>query len=546
MTERSERLAVLDKEGRAALEKRLLDRQSDRCFICDQVIDLILSQGQLDIDHIVPLAEDGPDEENNFALCHASCNRSKGAADLRVARRMAEFERLQKEARARRERGANLGHILSKYGGSTMKLRLKTELDKVQFTLSGVGDEVIRESSLYTDPLSKMKYFYTILPLQYLHHDDRINPRSIGTSIRGLIEEFMKGRPQLHVALAWWAPDEDGAGPVKVFDGQHKAAAQILLGVNALPVRVFVQPDMNLLLQANTNAGDKLRQVAFDVAVLRHLGSTLFWERARQYQQMKSLREDELSFSEADLVRFFKGEHREMQKYIIDAVRDAITVNTDNKLMEFVEWSGKGADRPLAYNSIERSFFKEFVYKKALETSLDDGVDQGTNPRLLERDQLVRLMSLFAEVFFVGHWDPDIGGRRLESRLQQGEAIPEGHLRAWRIAREEILQAALAWVRLVMEHYYAWTGQVVDKDRLLHRPFPEELWRRIERFLRSLSELPCWIDRNLSLTIFGTKQLRDTWMRIFETGVAPTGVRVLTKPLDLNYMIQEPARVSAD
>jgi hypothetical protein len=78
------------------------------------------------------------------------------------------------------------------------------------------------------------------------------------------------------VGLAWWAPEDDGAGPVKVFDGQHKAAAQILLGARELPVRVFVEPDVNVLLQANTNAGGKLRQVAFDVAVMRHLERALF------------------------------------------------------------------------------------------------------------------------------------------------------------------------------------------------------------------------------------------------------------------------------
>ncbi len=86
-----------------------------------------------------------------------------------------------------------------------------------------------------------MRSFFAAFPLEYLHHDDRINPRSIGANIRGLIEEFLQKRPQLHVALAWWAPETDGAGLLKVFDGQHKAAAQILLGTRELPVRVFVE-----------------------------------------------------------------------------------------------------------------------------------------------------------------------------------------------------------------------------------------------------------------------------------------------------------------
>ena len=83
MAARSEILAALSKEDRAALEKRLLDRQGGVCFICENLIDPVVHQDQLDIDHIEPLAEQGKDDENNFALTHASCNRSKGASDRR-------------------------------------------------------------------------------------------------------------------------------------------------------------------------------------------------------------------------------------------------------------------------------------------------------------------------------------------------------------------------------------------------------------------------------------------------------------------------------
>ena len=42
---------------------------------------------------------------------------------------------------------------------------------------------------------------------------------------------------------------------VMVFDGQHKAAAQVLLGVKKLPLRIFLNPDLDILLTTNTNAG---------------------------------------------------------------------------------------------------------------------------------------------------------------------------------------------------------------------------------------------------------------------------------------------------
>jgi hypothetical protein len=384
-----------------------------------------------------------------------------------------------------------------------------------------------------------MDYFFTPLPIEYIHHDDRINPRSIGQNVRALIEEFLKKRPQLHVGLAWWVPEDDQSGAVKLFDGQHKAAAQILLGVRELPVRVFLQPDLDVLLTANTNAGGKLRQVAFDPAVMRHLGSTLYAERLKQYKAMRGLPENDYSFTEADLVRFFRGERREMERYIIDSQRDAITHNPDNRLLEFVEWSGKSADRPLAYSTIERTFFRELLYKKALDTPIDEGMEQGTNPRFLEREQMIRVMNFFADTFFVGKWDPDFGGYRIENKVQSGEKVPEYHLRAWRIAREEVLANVMRWVRLVIENYFAYTGQIVHADRLLHVRLPDELWRRVERFLINLSNLPCWIDRKLSNTVFGPKQNLDYWEKVFATGKSPNGiVTILAKPLDLPQMIQ--------
>ena len=531
-------LSGLNGEQREQLEQRLHESQGKRCFICDQAVDLFLHKGQLEIDHIDPLLEDGFDAENNFALTHTSCNRSKGASNLRVARRLAEFDRLQEEAQQAGKRGANLGDVLARHGGGTAELTLQVLGNRVEYSLPHAGDNDIHHAPLLHDKLSGMNTFVGQFPLAYLHHDDRINPRSIGSNIRGLIEEFVDRRPQLHVALGWWAPEGDGSGKLRVFDGQHKAAAQILLGVRELPVRVFVDPDTNVLLQANTNAGGKLRQVAFDSAVMRHLGSTLYVERVNQYRRMRSLPDDDYSFSEMDLVRFFRGERREMGRYIVDAQRDAVTHEPENKLLEFVEWAGKIADRPLAYNSIERSFFKEFLYKRALDTPIDQGFEQGSNPRQLERQQLVRIMSLFAEVFFVNHWDPEIGGRRLESRIQKGDAVPEDHLRAWRIAREEVLANVLRWLRLVISHYFAFTGRMIQEDRLLQTRLPDELWDRMRNFLKSLSSLPCWIDRNLSTTVFGPKQNLDYWGKVFETGRAPSGIQILPRPLDLHQMIQ--------
>jgi hypothetical protein len=98
----------------------------------------------------------------------------------------------------------------------------------------------------------------------------------------------------------------------------------------------------------------------------------------------------------------------------------------------------------------------------------------------------------------------------------------------------------MRWVCLVIEHYFAWTGKMVDKNKLLHVRLPDELWTRIENFLVNLSKLPCWIDKQFSTTVFGPKQNLDYWETVFKTGKAPNGLQILTEPLDLNRMIHPP------
>jgi hypothetical protein len=527
-------LARLSESERASLEKVLWDRQSQKCFLCDEPIDFDV-HSDLHVDHIIPIVARGADDPINFALTHAPCNERKGATNLEIAKLLLRFQKLQDKAKVENGRGANLEDILETVSSGSKNLRIKIVDGGVRFSLG--DDPVVQQIPLYTDAKSQMKYFFAVLPVDYLHHDDRINPRTIGGSLRGLMEEFYAGRPQLHVSLAWWRADDDNSGPVRVFDGQHKAAAQILLGVRQLPVRIFVNPDLKVLLQANTNAGDKLKQVAFDMAVMRHLGSALYRERLAEYRKAKSLLEADLSFSEQAVVAHFKASSRETQKYILDSVRNAITHDPDNRLIEFVEMAGKSSEKPMSYSAIEKTFFSIFLHLKPLTTPLSYLEEEGKNPRHLEHVQMVRLMNLCADNILVGRWDPEQPTGKLEHKIQKGESVPHKHLAAHRLSREEVLHATLAYVELVIKNFYAYTGEHLDEDRIFHVEHPDALWARLEAFLVNLRNLPCWVDRHLSGIVFGAKFSRDYWLHIFKHGVAPNGTRVLTEPIDIKKMI---------
>ena len=375
------------------------------------------------------------------------------------------------------------------------------------------------------------------LPIEYLHHDEHINPRAIGKNLKKLIEEFHRKLPQLHITLGWIDTTAGNSPRVQVFDGQHKAAAQILLGVGRLPVRVFINPNTDTLLTANTHAGTTLRQVAFDKSVQRNLGSSLLADRMQRYRRDRGKTDDDESFSERDLVNHFKGESREMKRYVIDWVRNSVTTQTDNKLRDYIDYGGRGTEMPLSYSAIEKTFYSLFISGDLLTTPFNYRLEEGQNPRQLEIDQLVRLMNVVADQIFVGKFEHSIGTRRIEHNIQRGKDIPEPHLRAYRMAKEEILHNWLRYVRQIVQSHFIMMRKPFDEKRLFQRPIPDACWGNMENFIDSLRRLPIWVNKDLSQTVFGGKQNNDFWQAIFERGRAPNGVVVMPSGIDLMAMM---------
>ncbi|MFA5185734.1 MAG: HNH endonuclease signature motif containing protein [Patescibacteria group bacterium] len=535
-------LNSLSVDTRTSLEQRLWQSQGKVCFICQEPIDLIVHKGALDIDHIVPLRDKGKDDETNFAITHASCNRSKQASNLSVARIIAHFDKLKNGIESQEERAAHLGDLLSERGGSKYSLNVALEGDNVRYSFPEIGDNRVIVTPLFQDKISGFKSFFADVPIEYLYHDTKINPRGIGSNLRKLIEEFYKKNPQLQVALARYSQVEKGSeddGKVLIFDGQHKAAAQVLLDNRRVLVRVFLDPELDVLLAANTNAGDSLRQVAFDLSVRRQLGSTQFTDRIAHYQKDRGLPENIYDFSERDLVDYFKGEGRSVKKYVLDAVRDGIISNRDNELREYIDFAGKGKTKPLSYSTIDKTFFSFFIYPSLLTTPLDFKMDAGENPRELEKSQIIKLMNIIAEEIYKDQFDFERGTSRIESYVQKKEDknISDGHLRAFRMSKEEIIYTWLKYTRDVIKLFFLNQGLSINEEKLFQHEFPEQLWTNLRCYINNLKGLPIWVNRELSVTVFGGKQTKDFWEEVFTNGVTPQGQRVMASGIVITNMI---------
>ncbi len=521
----SKYLSSLSKDEYDNLTEKLLEIQSHKCFICQKEID---STQIINVDHIVPLANKGKDEESNFAVTHESCNKSKQDADLRIARVLSRLKDIQEKASSNRI-SASLNEVLADFEGGKYNFSYREEAGNLIYSFNELKDTNVYRTPIYTDNLSGERSCFINLPIEYIHHDQKINPRGLNSSISLLVKEFEKGNPQLHLSLARIENNK-----VLLFDGQHKAVAQILLGQRNILLRVFITPNVDRLTETNANAGSKLRQIAFDKSIMRQLNNTLYQERVRKYQAEHNLEQDCFDFSEVELVEYFKGVTGNIKKYIIDAIKSGVTYDPSNKLKDYIDFEGKAKTLPISHSTFDKVFLSQYIdSKRVLSSKISEKSDEGLNPRELEISQIVRLMNIIADTIYVDKFDPEIGVYQVEQKIigRKDSQITDEHLIAYRMSKEEIVYNWNKYIRKIITNYFDTNAISYNDKNLFQTKFDDRLWNNLKNFISNLAALPLWKDRTMADTHFAGKKNYDYWKTIFETSKTPDGVCVLASKI---------------
>jgi len=214
----------------------------------------------------------------------------------RTREALAALEDMKQQAhRASGHRVISLADVLERYGGATCDFAWEYTADhrSITYTINGVQ----RTSEVFEDALSGEPSVFLVLPIEYIHHDSLINPRSVNLNLGNLIEEFGRGNPQLQQSLA----RVDGA-KVRIFDGQHKTVARILLGEREILVRLFLETDPAKLMETNTRAGKQLKQIEFDASMQSKISRSLFQVRLEQYRKEHGYAQGDQSFLTDELI----------------------------------------------------------------------------------------------------------------------------------------------------------------------------------------------------------------------------------------------------
>jgi len=534
----------LSKADRDSVVQQLYEYQTklDKthyCYICEEVLEL--SQ-PVDVDHIKAKDRGGLDNRNNWGLTHLSCNRSKSNRDLDLQRYLSRFQRAKRGhlLSGNDEDTFTVGVALINKGGSNRELRGRIEKSDVgetfQTMLSVDGKDV-----QYLFPTERdlnnpdVRSFTALIPIEYLYHDASVNPRAI-VDLEGFIEEFYRGNPQLLPSLGYIRL-EDGKGRIQLFDGQHKAAAQLFLGHRRLYVRVFIDPDLKLLQATNFRAHTSLVQLHFPMAIQDKVGHDLYlsaidnWladapkdQHFRENTFFQSLGKEDRSE--------MRGHFQGYLKFRVVSASGGSSGET-SKYFDYVEMvSSRSKAKPLAYETVRKAFFNNFLY---LEPS-NEPADVAAEMRDRERDNLVKLLALFSRKVLESQFRLDKGIFKIEERLATDAEIRDPHLRAYRICRQAPLIVVMRELREAISQLLSYRTRYKvagwDKYQMLWADIAESDWRAISVMLDVILGHKVWIERNPAHVPVLQDTRQKSWEEILLRGTFPGATQAVYEPLD--------------
>ena len=521
----------LTKEERLNLINRLYQRQDKKCYICNHEINLQLDQ--VDVDHIVPISPpfNGIDDENNWGIVHKKENESKSNKSLQLMRYIYSYRELRDK------------FVLEK-GDFTVGDALESLISERQDIFVSLGSDLVSISYVGDDGLSKKEFFNLLkddgvisfvgmVPFRWTYHDKSINPRSIA-DLEPMIEEFYNKYPQLQPSLGHMEiAGLSQSTKIMLFDGQHKAAAQLFNNKSRLLARVFLNVNTLLLKTTNFRAHTVLAQIHFPDIVEDKVGRDLFKEAFDVYVTQTDM---DLGSEKKFIYSLEQGsDYREHLKRFIKY--ESLFSEGQHKILNYVEtvWA-RSKKYPLVYDTLDKTFFRFFLYLNPA----DEHLRESQGYRKIERENLSRLMTMFAEEVLDRRFDINIGIFKMEQRISQNpDSVPNDHLAAYRLCRaapmvvwtEQLRKA----VTLLLKSHPGYYKDDWSEERPLWIKIPEDRWAKIRKMFKVIREHQIWIEKNnaeVISTISSTKQ--KDWKEILLDGKLPNRVEKLYSPLTYN------------
>jgi hypothetical protein len=447
-----------------AEKQAVVARQGLRCFIDNHPVD---TETDFEFDHIIPFAEGGKSEASNIGAVCKKHNREKGVLSLAEFRDRLDLRRFFEGAKKRR-----LDDLLTtRLGQRGFGAEVTSEIIDKRITLYLAEGPL--ETILTTDPATGEQYFYAVLPIEVLQNDSELQPRALEPERVWELYRHLRSHTQLAPTVCRLVGKQ-----MLLFDGQHKAAAQVWAGRRTVDCKVYIDPDIRRLRETNLSAHDKLRQMPFYTSTLLEKYAAMASEDWQEFLGNPGPK-TEVAFVEFIRAKANLSRAESVRRLRAMVVQDVLE-HPQNALRDYIVEENRGRKNPLTMNRLNKTFFLEFI----AAPPLNDEFETESYHRDEEKEHLVRLFNLVVTHGLEGRWSPE----RNDAAHQKADRLfSAGALRAW----VPFLRDSIAPGLQLFDQE--------DRGRVFYRDLDDSDWAVIERFLTRLLSHKVWEDPDPAL-----------------------------------------------
>lgn len=316
-------------------------------------------------------------------------------------------------------------------------------------------------------PSTGFKYFYIVLPVEFLNNDIELQPRPLEFKRLWELYRHLLVNSQLTPSICRLSQNK-----VLLFDGQHKAAAQIWAGRKNVECKIYIDPSIKVLKETNLVAHDKLRQMPFFTSVLINKWASIFAEEWKDYMEQKGDK------SEAGFVSSLvsRGKKKPEAIHMLESnIYDSILEDNENHLKKYIEEYGTEEKKPITVNRLRQTLLKRFIVNPPLAIDLEES----DILREFERKNVIRLLNLISDYTLQGKWN--LAGDSRQQKIAE-KIFLNGSFKAWIAILRDVISNIL---ELYDEN---------DRNEIFLREITESQWELIENSISLLFGHRTWSD----------------------------------------------------
>jgi len=453
---------VMKEERRVltAEEKEDLRGKHTVCYICLDPLENY-SANEIQYDHIYNYADGYPQDLSNFAPVHASsepkkanCHKSKGKKspveyreELRVLKALKTI--------------TGLKDLCPKAIPSVYSITLHFDAITINGTTLPLYNQRVGGKDNH--------YFFHEVETKFIENDDEIQLRPLEPKILALVFN-LKRSVQLLPTLGRLDAESK---TIKVFDGQHKAVAQIV-GNNrqTIPCIVFVHPSVPELRVVIYEAHTDFVQQRYKKSHIDAKLADIYRQKIEAYR--KQVGDPNARFTEADIL---KGETKaETRKFLMASIIAEINLER-SFVRDFAAQDRQSQKRkPILWQSLER-----LVGKLCKLDTISKYSDDPDNYRSDEVDNLCFVLDQIESLAIKDKWSADNADSHLHKLCRT--YFYKTAFNTWIDVLAEALKFALEQKN----------GAKIYEPLCFQKAFPADTKARFIQIMRKLFEHPLWV-----------------------------------------------------